>query len=157
MSQGYLKVIAVGTLGADAETRYGQSGNAVCSWRMACTTGYYDAKAKERKEITEWVSCVIFGKRAETLGPMLVKGKEVFIEGTLKTDSYDKNGEKRYRTQVVVNEVILGGRGGGGNRGGEEGGPPPARGGSSGSGRGKPAAPPADDFGYDKGDGGIPF
>lgn len=150
MSQGYLKVIAVGTLGADAETRYGQSGTAVCSWRMACTTGYYDAKAKERKETTEWVSCVIFGKRAEALGPMLVKGKEIFIEGTLKTDSYEKNGEKRYRTQVVVNEVILGG---GGSRSNEGGGPPPARGGSATRGK----APPGDDFGYGGGDGETPF
>lgn len=158
---GYLKVIALGCLGADSETRFGQSGTAVLSWRMACTTSYYDSKAKERKERTEWLSCVLFGKLAEAIGPKMQRGTTVFVEGTLKTDTYDdRDGNKRYRTQVVVDEIII--QGGGAQR--EQGEPrAPAQ-------RPQTRKPP-EDFGYsggkpvvgqtgaDYGDGGdeIPF
>ena len=160
MADGLNCVMAIGNLGDNAELKFGASGTGVLSWRMACTTGYYDQKAEERKERTEWISVVVFGKRAEALASMLTKGKTVFVQGELKTDSYEKNGEKRYKTQVLADKVVLMS----GGRSAEDGGPSRSSGSSGGGGYGgstrqqKPAAPPADDFGYDNDkNGDIPF
>jgi single-strand DNA-binding protein len=167
MADGLNKVMLLGTLGADAEQKFGQSGTCVLTWRMACNESWYDDKAKERKERTEWVSCVLFGKRAESLARFMTKGSTFFVEGSLRTESYEKDGQKRYTTKVYVKEVIFasgnrttsnsdaaGGEGGGGYGGSRGGG---NQGGAPRGGRPAPApgAPP-DDFGYDGGDE-IPF
>lgn len=114
MSNGFNKVIAMGMLGADAEIRHTQGGQAVMNFRLAATETYYD-KDKQKQQRTEWISCVLWGSRAESLAQYLVKGTQVLIEGKLQTQSYDKDGEKRYRTQVVVNELCFAG----GKRGGD--------------------------------------
>jgi single-strand DNA-binding protein len=161
MADGLNKVMLLGTLGADGEQRFGQSGVCVLSWRMACNESWYDDKTKERKERTEWVSCVLFGKRAESLAKFMTKGAKFFVEGSLRTESYEKDGQKRYTTKVYVQNVLFAGGGGtasddaGGRTGGEQ---PRGNGGRSGRPEPKPAP---GDFGYggsdDGGDGGIPF
>lgn len=160
MADGLNKVMLLGTLGADAEQRFGQSGTCVLSWRMACNESWYDDKTKERKERTEWVSCVLFGKRAESLAKFMTKGSKFFVEGSLRTETYEKDGQKRHTTKVYVQNVLFAGGGSGSSsddarsHSGEQ-----PRGNNSRSGR--PASPPAPgDFGYDGGggdDGNIPF
>lgn len=108
MSNGFNKVIAMGMLGADADVRHTQGGQAVMNFRLAATETYYD-KDKQKQQRTEWISCVLWGSRAESLAQYLVKGTQVLIEGKLQTQSYDKDGEKRYRTQVVVNDLCFAG------------------------------------------------
>lgn len=105
----------LGFLGADAEYRASQGGLSILRFRLACSESY-KATDGSRKERTEWVSCVMFGKRAEALAKYLTKGTRVFVEGALRTSSYnDRDGNKRYRTEVVANNIILCG---GGSRGG---------------------------------------
>lgn len=95
----------IGRLGADPETRYLPSGDAVASFRIA--VGW---KSRE-KEGAEWVSIVAFGKLAEICGQYLTKGSQVFISGRFKTDEYEKNGEKRYSTKIVADRMqMLGGK-----------------------------------------------
>lgn len=164
MADGLNKVMLFGTLGADAEQRFGQSGTCVLSWRMACNESWYDDKTKERKERTEWVSCVLFGKRAESLAKFMTKGSKFFVEGSLRTETYEKDGQKRYATKVYVQNVLFagGGNGGGEGSGGPSGGYDNEQTRGNG-GRGKRPAPAEapGDFGYDGGgggdDGGIPF
>jgi single-strand DNA-binding protein len=127
MSEGLNRVILIGNLGQDPELRFTQSNQGVLSLRMATTESYFDTNTKERKEITEWHSVVVWGKRGEALNKILSKGSRIAVEGRLKTRSWDdKNGGgKRYATEVVANNVILlGGRGegGGGGGGGRSGG-----------------------------------
>jgi len=101
----------LGNLGADPELRFTQGGQAVLNMRMACTESYLD-RDKVRKERTEWVSVVCWGKRAEALAKILSKGSSLFVEGSLRTSSYDdRDGNKRYKTEVNATEIILtGGR-----------------------------------------------
>lgn len=109
MSEGLNRVMLLGNLGADPELRYTSSGGEpVVSLRLATTESYLD-KAKERKERTEWHSITVWGKRGEALCRLLTKGSRVFVEGSLRTSSYHKDGEKRYRTEVIAREVILAG------------------------------------------------
>lgn len=108
MSEGYNRCLIFGSLGADPELRGGA--NAVLKLRVACSERYLDKASNEWKERTEWVSCCVFGKRAEGLAKVLKKGDRVFVEGSLHTSSYEKNGEKRYSTEVVAQRVILGGK-----------------------------------------------
>jgi single-strand DNA-binding protein len=125
MSEGLNRVILIGNLGQDPELRFTQSNQGVLSLRMATTESYFDTNTKERKEITEWHSVVVWGKRGEALNKILSKGSRIAVEGRLKTRSLDdKNGGgKRYATEVVANNVILlGGRGEGGGGGGRSGG-----------------------------------
>jgi single-strand DNA-binding protein len=125
MSEGLNRVILIGNLGQDPELRFTQSNQGVLSLRMATTESYFDTNTKERKEITEWHSVVVWGKRGEALNKILSKGSRIAVEGRLKTRSWDdKNGGgKRYATEVVANNVILlGGRGEGGGGGGRSGG-----------------------------------
>lgn len=153
MADGLNRVMLLGTLGADAEQRFGQSGTCVLSWRMACNESWYDDKTKERKERTEWVSCVLFGKRAESLAKFMTKGAKFFVEGSLRTESYEKDGQKRYTTKVYVKEVLFAGGGGGGGEsgsGGSYGGDQPRGGSSRGASAPKSRTPP-DDFGFDGG------
>ena len=98
--------MVIGNLGADPEVRSTQGGQTVCNIRMACTESYVD-RDKQRQERTEWVRVTIWGPRGEALGKLLSKGSRIFVEGRLQTTSYDKDGEKRYSTDVVANNVVL--------------------------------------------------
>lgn len=121
MARGVNKVILVGNLGADPETRYAPSGNAVTKFRIATSESWRDKQSGERQERTEWHRIVMFGRLAEIGQEYLRKGSQVYIEGSLRTDKWqDSNGNDRYTTEVVASEMqMLGGRGGGGMGGGE--------------------------------------
>jgi single-strand DNA-binding protein len=113
------KVILVGNLGADPETRYMPSGDAITTIRLATTDRYKD-KSGEQQERTEWHRVVFFGKLAEIAGEYLKKGRSVYVEGTLRTRKWQgQDGQDRYTTEIVANEMqMLGGRGGGGGEAG---------------------------------------
>lgn len=98
------KVILLGRLGRDVETKYTQGGDMVCSFSVA-TTDAYTTKGGERKEITEWTNVAAFGKLAEVCGKYLHKGSLVYVEGRLNTQSYEKDGQKRYSTKVIAQTV----------------------------------------------------
>jgi single-strand DNA-binding protein len=116
MSEGVNKVILLGNLGADPELRFTGSGQAVLNMRLATTESYLD-KDKQRKERTDWHNLVLWGKRGESLAKVLTKGSSMFVEGRLQTSSYEKDGEKRYKTEVVVTDIKLtGGKPGGGSK-----------------------------------------
>ena len=120
MSEGLNRVILIGNLGQDPELRFTQSNQGVLSLRIATTESYMDKNTKERKERTEWHSVIVWGSRGEALNKILSKGGRVCIEGRLQTRSWeDKQGAKRYTTEVVANNVILlggkGQQGGGGD------------------------------------------
>jgi single-strand DNA-binding protein len=108
--------------------RYTPSGSGVCELRLATNESWTD-KSGQRQERTEWHRIVVWGKRAELCSKYLSKGRQVYVEGRLRTRSWDdKDGVKRYTTEIVANDIqFLGGRegGGGGGRGGYDG-PPPA-------------------------------
>ncbi len=110
MADGLNKVMLLGNLGADPELRMTSGGQVVLSLRLACSESYLD-KDKRRQERTEWVNVTVWGKRGEALAKLLTKGSRVFVEGGLRTSSYDKDGDKRYRTEVVASDVILAGGG----------------------------------------------
>lgn len=120
---GVNKVILIGNLGRDPELRYTQGGTAVCQLNIA-TTRTYTNKSNERVEETEWHRVVVWSKQAEMCNQYLSKGRQVYIEGRLQTRNYeDKEGIKRYTTEVVADRVqFLGGRGEGGGGGGGGGG-----------------------------------
>jgi len=124
MAEGLNRVILIGNLGQDPELRFTQSNMGVLSLRMATTESYFDTNTKERKERTEWHTVVVWGKRGEALNKILSKGSRLCIEGRLQTRSWeDKQGNKRYSTEVnAQNVILLGGRGEGGGGGGAGGG-----------------------------------
>jgi single-strand DNA-binding protein len=131
MAEGLNRVLLLGNLGADPELRVTSGGQSVLKLRLATSETYLD-KNRVRQERTEWHSVVVWGKRAEALGKFLTKGSRLFVEGGLRTSSYDdKEGNKRYRTEVVASNIILAGSGGGGGgaRGGGGGGRSAAGGG----------------------------
>lgn len=111
-SRSVNKVILIGHLGKDAETRFTPSGVAVTSFSIATNRRWKDQQTGEWKEETDWSNVVLW--RQENLANYLTKGKQVYVEGRLQTRSYDdKDGKKQYRTEVVADDVILlGGRGG---------------------------------------------
>lgn len=117
MSDGLNKVMLLGNLGADPELRTTNSGDAVLRLRLATNERYLD-KNKAWQDRTEWHSITVWGKRAEALHRILSKGSTLFIEGSLRTTSYDdKEGVKRYKTEINAKEIILtGGKGAGGER-----------------------------------------
>ena len=181
MAEGLNRVMLLGNLGADPELKMTSGGQAVLKLRLATSETYLE-RNKVRQERTEWHSVVVWGKRAEALGKFLTKGSRLFIEGGLRTSNYDdKDGNKRYRTEIVASNIILsggggGGRGGGGGSGGgggdysdDFGGPSGAGGGrtggapSGGSGSGGGGGAPSGGGGYDEhdygggGDDDIPF
>jgi len=121
MADGLNRVMLLGNLGADPELRSTSGGQAVLKLRLATTESYLD-RNKTRQDRTEWHSVVVWGKRAEALSRILNKGSKLFIEGGLRTSSYeDKEGNKRYKTEIHAQNIVLcGGRGGSGAR---EGGP----------------------------------
>src|SRR5690554_5297372 len=102
MARGINKVILIGNLGADPETRYMPSGNAVCNVTLATTDSWKDRNTGQQQERTEWHRVVFFGRLAEIAGQYLRKGSKVYIEGRLQTREWEKDGVKRYTTEVVV-------------------------------------------------------
>ena len=160
MARGVNKVILVGNLGADPETRYTASGSAVTNIRLATTDSWRDKQSGERQERTEWHRVVFFSRLAEIAAEYLRKGSQCYIEGQIRTNKWQgQDGQDRYSTEIVASEMqMLGSRPGAG------GGAPPPRRREEDSGSGWPAggsasAPPAaprsgppDDF-----DDDIPF
>ncbi|MBL8484972.1 MAG: single-stranded DNA-binding protein [Rhodocyclaceae bacterium] len=114
------KVILIGNLGADPETRYAPSGDAICNIRLATTDTWKDKTSGEKKEATEWHRVVFFGRMAEIAGQYLRKGSSVYVEGSLRTRKWtDQNGQDRYTTEIRADEMkMLGGRPGAGGGGG---------------------------------------
>ena len=112
MARGINKVILVGNLGADPETRYMPSGSAVTNIRIATTESWKDKDTGDQQERTEWHSVAFFGRLAEIVAEYLRKGSQVYIEGKLRTRKWqDKEGNDRWSTEVVANEMqMLGGR-----------------------------------------------
>jgi single-strand DNA-binding protein len=119
------KVILVGNLGADPETRYLPSGDAVANIRLATTDRFKDKTSGEMKELTEWHRVSFFGRLAEIVNEFLKKGSSVYIEGRIRTRKYtDQAGVEKYATEIVAEQMqMLGGRSGagGGGGGGDEG------------------------------------
>ena len=163
MARGINKVILVGNLGRDPETRFMPSGGAVTNVSIATSKGWKDRDSGEQKERTEWHRIVFFNKLAEIAGEYLKRGSKVYIEGELRTRDWEKDGQKHYTTEVVASEMQMldsrgdmggGGSSSGGQDSGQGGGPSVGGSGSSGS------SSPADDFGpppSDDFDDDIPF
>jgi single-strand DNA-binding protein len=136
MARGINKVILVGNLGADPETRAMPSGSTVANLRIATSESWRDKQSGEQQERTEWHRVVLFGRLGEVAAEYLKKGSQVYIEGSLRTRKWqDKQGVERYSTEIVGNDMqMLGGRGGGGG-GGMGGGPGAGASGSGASGQ----------------------
>jgi len=115
MARGINKVILIGNLGADPETRHTAGGNAVTNLSVATTESWRDRQSGDLQEKTEWHKVVMFSKLAEIAGEYLRKGSKVYIEGRLQTRKWqDQNGQDRWTTEIVANEMqMLDGRGGG--------------------------------------------
>ncbi|MCW5574706.1 MAG: single-stranded DNA-binding protein [Burkholderiales bacterium] len=149
------KVILIGNLGKDPETRYLPSGDAVTNITVATTESWKDKKSGDKQEHTEWHRISFFGRQAEVAGEYLKKGSPVYIEGRIRTRKWqDKEGQDRYSTEIVADRMqLLGSRGGG--SGGDGGGmrEPPS---SSGSGGGKAPAKKSGGS-FDDMDDDIPF
>ena len=137
MSKGINKVILVGNLGQDPETKYLTDGNAVTNITLATSETWKDKNTGEKKERTEWHRVVFFRRLAEIAVEYLKKGSKVYIEGSLRTRQYEKDGQKHYTTEIVADEMQMLD-----SRGGND---------SSGS-SGHTSNPPPDDF-----DDDIPF
>ncbi len=119
-ARGVNKVILIGNLGADPEVRYSPSGAAVTNIRLATSESWRDKQTGEMNERTEWHRVVFFGKLAEIAGEYLRKGSKVYVEGRLQTRKWQgQDGQDRYTTEIVANEMqMLDGRGEGGGSGG---------------------------------------
>lgn len=114
MAKGINKVILVGNLGNDPEVKYMPSGGAVTNISIATTDSWKDKTSGERVDKTEWHRVVFFNRLAEITGEYLKKGSQVYVEGALRTRSYDKDGVKVYTTEIVGSEMqMLGSRSGG--------------------------------------------
>lgn len=152
MAEGLNRAMLLGNLGQDPELRMTQGGRAVLKLRLATTESYLD-RDRVRQERTDWHNVVIWGKRAEALAKILHKGSSIFVEGSIRTSSFEgRDGQKRWRTEVNARNILL--TGGGGRRGGDDrlggpqgGEPEPAAGGAP--------VEPGDGFGQDDDD--IPF
>ena len=162
MARGINKVILVGNLGADPDTRYMPSGKAVTNIRIATSESWKDKQTGDQQERTEWHGIVLYDKLGEIAAEYLRKGSQIYIEGSLRTRKWqDKEGKDRYTTEIIARDMqMLGGRGGAGGGGGGGGGG--GFGGDEQPRRSRPAAqedrsspPPADDGGGFDDD--IPF
>jgi single-strand DNA-binding protein len=150
------KVILVGNLGKDPETRYSPDGGAICNINIATTESWKDKATGEKKEATEWHRVVLYSRLAEIAGEYLKKGRSVYIEGRLKTRKWtDKEGVEKFTTEVIASELqMLGSREGGTGGGGSEDGGSSSRGdsgsynreGSSSPAKAAPAKKPAQSF-----------
>ena len=145
------KVILVGNLGRDPETRYSPNGGAICNVSIATTRQWKDKSSGERREETDWHRIVFFNRLAEIAGEYLKKGRSVYVEGRLQTRKWqDKDGKDQWTTEVVADQMqMLGGRGddAGGGGGGYSREAPASRGGGGGGGggnggRGGQSSPP---------------
>lgn len=148
MSRGVNKVIIVGNLGNDPETRYTPSGAAITTISVATSEQWTDKQTGQKQERTEWHRVKFFGRLAEIAGEYLKKGRQVYVEGSLRTDKYtDKEGVERYATDIIAREMqMLGGSSEGGNGARER---------NDGAGqRTQRAEPPAQDDNFDD---DIPF
>ncbi|BAU49877.1 single-stranded DNA-binding protein [Sulfurifustis variabilis] len=116
MARGVNKVILVGNLGRDPEVRYSPNGQAIANVTIATTDSWKDKNTGEKQERTEWHRVVFFGRLAEIAGEYLKKGSQIYVEGRLQTRKWqDKDGNERYTTEIVANEMqMLGSRGGAG-------------------------------------------
>ena len=116
MARGVNKVILIGNLGRDPEVRYSPNGQAIANVTMATSESWKDKTSGEKQERTEWHRVVFFGRLAEIAGEYLKKGAQIFIEGRLQTRKWqDKDGQDRYTTEIVANEMqMLGSRSGAG-------------------------------------------
>ena len=154
------KVILIGNLGRDPETRYTTDGSAVTNLNIATTDTWKD-KSGEKQEKTEWHRVVLFGRQAEIAGEYLKKGRSVYIEGRLQTRKYtDKEGVEKYATEIVGDRMqLLGSREGGGAGGDVEfsGGTAPARREASSGGAAKSGGASAPKKNVDDFDDDIPF
>jgi single-strand DNA-binding protein len=114
MARGVNKVILIGNLGQDPDTKYMPSGSAVTNLRIATSEVFKDRETGQQQERTEWHSVAMFGRLAEIAGEYLRKGSQVYIEGRLRTRKWqDKQGQDRYTTEIVADQMqMLGGRGG---------------------------------------------
>ncbi len=124
MARGINKVILIGNLGADPEMKYTAGGTAICKFRLATTEVFKDRDGNQQ-ERTEWHRVVAWAKLAEICGQYLSKGKQVYVEGSLRTSSWDdQDGNKRYTTEINARDVqfLSGGAGGGSSSGGSGGG-----------------------------------
>jgi single-strand DNA-binding protein len=138
MSDGVNKVTLLGNLGADPELRYTSGGHAVCDMRIA-TSRSFTNKAGERQQDTQWHRITVWGKQAEQCKEYLHKGRQIFLEGRLQTRQWeDRDGNKRYTTEVVAHHVLFLGNG-------------------NGNGKGADAPPPTDTPPAGLGDDDIPF
>jgi single-strand DNA-binding protein len=157
------KVILVGNLGKDPEVRYTAGGQAVANLRIATSRSWTDKQSGQKKEETEWHDVEVWGKQAEQCGEFLAKGRQVYVEGRLKTDKWqDKtSGQDRYKVKVVADTVRFLGGGAGRGQAKPQGEEPPTPSGPSGP--DDPGGPPPgfDDGGNGGGGGGghedIPF
>jgi single-strand DNA-binding protein len=162
MASGVNKVIAIGNLGKDPEVRYTPNGQAVANFNIAVSESWMD-KQGQRQERTEWMRIVTFGKTAELCGEYLSKGRQCYVEGRMQTREWnDKDGNKRFTTEVVAQTIqFLGGRGEGGGGGG--GGAPSGGGGggqrrpTGGGGGGGGGHDQGFDYGPPPGDDDVPF
>src|SRR5881275_3181806 len=123
MARGINKVIIIGNLGADPETRAMPSGTTVANLRVATSESWKDKQTGEQQERTEWHRVALFGRLGEIAAEYLRKGSQVYIEGSLRTRKWqDKEGKDHYSTEIVANDMqMLGSRGGPGGSGGGEG------------------------------------
>ena len=151
MARGVNKVIIVGNLGGDPETRYMPSGSAVTNFTVATNESWKDKQTGEQKERTEWHKVAMFNRLAEIAAEYLRKGSQVYIEGKLRTRKWQgQDGQDRYTTEIIADEMqMLGGRGGAGGGGSFGGG---QQGGGQQGGGNAPPQPGPDDF-----DDDIPF
>ncbi|MEK9527307.1 MAG: single-stranded DNA-binding protein [Gammaproteobacteria bacterium] len=149
MARGINKVILVGNLGRDPETRYMPSGGAVTNVSIATSKSWRDRDSGEQKERTEWHRIVFFNRLAEIANEYLKRGSKVYVEGELRTREWEREGQKHYTTEIVANEMqMLDSRGEGGMGAMGGGGSAPSRSQQSDD----FGPPPSDDF-----DDDIPF
>ena len=139
MARGINKVILVGNLGNDPETRFMPNGNPVTNISIATSESWKDKQSGQQQERTEWHRIVFFNRLAEIAGEYLKKGSKVYIEGALRTRQWDNEGQKHYSTEIIANEMQMldgrndGGMGGAFNQNNQ---PPNAGGGNAGFGSG---------------------
>ena len=146
MARGINKVILVGNLGADPETRYMPSGGAVTNVRLATTDSWRDKQSGEQQDRTEWHRVVFFGRLAEIAAEYLRKGRQIYVEGRLQTRKWQtQEGQDRWSTEIVGSEMqMLGGRGEGGESSGGYAAAPPDDAGMGGDDRSSESAPKAE-------------
>ena len=107
MARGINRVTLLGNLGVDLELRFTGGGTPVATGRVATTASWKDKETGEQKEKTEWHRIKLFGRQAESAAEYLKKGRQVYIDGSLRTDEYEKDGVKHYSTEIVVQEYQL--------------------------------------------------